>query len=137
MRKLAIALLLLPLATVTSQAQNKSEEQPWEITTPNGELVYDFATGLAIATNGVVIKQGGAVLTARRAKINQEAYQVEADGDVRIQRDEQVWGGEHIRYNFKTRVMESEQFRFPVNSSTNPTLRNECKSRLAEKIPSV
>ena len=37
--------------------------------------------------------------------------EVVADGAVRIQRDEQIWVGEHIRYNFKTRQMEAEQFR--------------------------
>ncbi len=111
MRKLAIVLLVFPLATFFLRAQDQSQEQLWEITTPNGELVYDLATGLAVATNGVVIKQGGSVLTAHRAKVNEKTYQAEADGDVRIQLDDQVFVGEHIRYNFKTGVMESEQFR--------------------------
>ncbi len=107
MRKLAIALLLLPLAALSLHAQ----VEPWEITTPEGEMVYDFATGIATATNGIVVKQAGALLTAQRATVNKDTSEVEADGDVRIQREDQVWVGEHIRYNFKTHVMQSEQFR--------------------------
>ena len=34
-----------------------------------------------------------------------------ADGHVRIERGGQIWLGEHIDYNFKTRQMRSEQFR--------------------------
>ena len=34
-----------------------------------------------------------------------------ADGNVRIESGEQIWVGEHIRYNFKTHQMQSEQFR--------------------------
>jgi len=107
MRKLAIALLLLPLAALSVCA----EEEPWIIKTPEGEVVYDLSTGIATATNGIVVKQAGALLTAQRATVNKDTSEVEADGDVRIQREDQVWVGEHIRYNFKTHVMQSEQFR--------------------------
>jgi hypothetical protein len=44
---------------------------------------------------------------------------VEADGHVRIESGEQLWVGEHVRYNFKTHQMRTEQFRtgrFPVFS---------------------
>ena len=34
-----------------------------------------------------------------------------ADGNVRIESAEQLWVGEHIRYNFKTHVMQSAEFR--------------------------
>ena len=34
-----------------------------------------------------------------------------ADGRVRIEEAGQIWAGEHIRYNFRTHVMQSSQFR--------------------------
>ncbi len=34
-----------------------------------------------------------------------------ADGHVRIESGDQIWVGEHIRYNFKTHQMRSEEFR--------------------------
>ena len=37
--------------------------------------------------------------------------EVVADGHVRIEQGDQIWVGEHIRYNFKTHQMQSEQFR--------------------------
>jgi lipopolysaccharide assembly outer membrane protein LptD (OstA) len=36
---------------------------------------------------------------------------VEADGNVRIDSSGLLWVGEHIKYNFKTKVMTSEEFR--------------------------
>ena len=51
------------------------------------------------------------MLTADRATVNEQTGETEADGRVRIQRDDQIWAGEHIRYNFKTRQMETAQFR--------------------------
>ena len=43
--------------------------------------------------------------------MNQKTGEVVADGHVRIEPGDQIWVGEHIRYNFKTHQMQSEQFR--------------------------
>ncbi len=93
-------------------------EQQWQIEamSPDGWVEIDRA-GVAIATNGVLVKYGNAVLTAERVRVDQQSGEVEAGGRVRIQRDDMIWAGEHIRYNFKTRIMEAELFRtgkFPV-----------------------
>lgn len=84
---------------------------------PNGRIELDPHTGLASATDGVIVKYGAVLLTADSASVNQQTGDTTADGRVRIQMDEQVWTGEHIRYNFKTREMSSDEFRtgrFPV-----------------------
>ena len=88
-------------------------ETGWEILGPSAESLvwYHYPTGLAIATNGVLVKYGGAILTAQTLTLDQASGEAIADGNVRIQQDEQLWAGEHIRYNFKTRQMEAEQFR--------------------------
>ena len=52
-----------------------------------------------------------ATLIADSAKVNYQSGEVVADGHVRIEEGDQIWTGEHIRYNFKTHQMQSEQFR--------------------------
>lgn len=92
---------------------SRAQDQEWEIETlsPQNEFVYDLRSGSAVGTNGVVVKYGGAVLIADRVTVDQRTGATVADGNVRIQRDDQVWVGDHIDYNFKTRVMQTEQFR--------------------------
>jgi len=94
-------------------AASAQPESAWEVQalTPEGQFEYDMTTGVATGTNGVLIKYSGVVLTADRVMVNQQTGDTEADGRVRIQRDDQIWAGEHVRYNFKTRLMEAEQFR--------------------------
>jgi LPS-assembly protein len=104
---LTLLAVLLPLTACAE------EEQAWtiEALTPEGRFDYDMTTGIATGTNGLFIKYNGAVMTADRATVNEATGDAEADGRVRIQRDDQLWAGEHIRYNFKTRLMEAQQFR--------------------------
>jgi lipopolysaccharide assembly outer membrane protein LptD (OstA) len=95
-----------------------AQEQPtWDIQAlnnvipglPIGSIFMqgDTATG----TNGVYVKYGETVLTADTVSLNQQSGDVVADGHVRIETGDQLWVGEHITYNFKTRQMRSEQFR--------------------------
>jgi len=98
-----VALLAVPAA---GQIQNMLE-----IVSAEGQASFNRQTGLWVITNGVTVKYGGAVLTADSATVNEHTGEVLADGRVRIQSDDLVWAGDHIRYNFKTRLMQSEQFR--------------------------
>jgi lipopolysaccharide assembly outer membrane protein LptD (OstA) len=91
-----------------------AQQQPgWEIEALNdkGWVEFDFQTGLSSGTNGVLVRYGTAFLTAEQVSVNQQSGEVVADGNVRIQSQDQLWASEHIRYNFKTHQMEAEQFR--------------------------
>jgi LPS-assembly protein len=78
-----------------------------------GDIQYDFANGTAFGTNGIYInyKEGEAELSADTASVNIKTGDVDADGHVRIESADLLWVGDHIHYNFKTKVMTSEQFR--------------------------
>ena len=106
---LALALCVLGLpGTLWAQ------QQPgWEIEALNdkGWAEFDWKTGLGMGTNGVLVRYGSAFLTADQVSVNQQSGEVVADGNVRIQSEEQIWAGEHIRYNFLTHQMEAAQFR--------------------------
>jgi LPS-assembly protein len=109
---LATALALWPCAVLAEKAQ--TPESAWIIQSLRGEegsVTYDFEKGIASTTNGILIRYGGAVLTADQAWWKESTGEVQADGQVRIQQGDQVWASEHIHYNFKTRQMEAEQFR--------------------------
>ena len=110
MRILSIATALAILLAATA---SHAQEQTWVIESLSSQkdFVYDLTTSSATGTNGVIIKYGGAVLVADQVAINQKTGEALADGHVRIQRDDQVWVGEHIRYNFMTRMMQAEEFR--------------------------
>jgi len=62
-------------------------------------------------TGGVLFTYAGALLTAETIFFDPQSGEALAEGDVRIQRDEQIWVGDKIRYNFKTREIQAEQFR--------------------------
>jgi lipopolysaccharide assembly outer membrane protein LptD (OstA) len=80
-----------------------------------GEMTSDLNTGLTTLwsspTNRLLVIHQGAVLTADRATVDKETGEVIADGNVRLQQDNQVWIGEHMHYNYKTRQMISDEFR--------------------------
>ncbi len=94
-------------------ALRAQELLPWVITPlPGGNFPeYDLATGIARATNGVLVTYGDAVLTAQEVTANPATGEVVADGKVRIQQGDQLWASEHLVYNFRTKQIQAEQFR--------------------------
>jgi len=112
LRHILLLTLVVAFLPVAVQAHEKPEEPALEIQSlsPEGQFEYE-KDEVAIATNKVLVKYGSAILTADRASINVRTGEVEADGQVRLQRDDAIWAGEHVRYNFKTRKLETEQFR--------------------------
>ncbi len=76
-----------------------------------GEFDYNPVTGVASATNGVVVRYGKAFLAAQTATINQASGEVLAEGQVRIENEGQIWKGDRILYNFKTRQLSTGPFR--------------------------
>jgi LPS-assembly protein len=107
MLALALCVLALPVAL---QAQQRPG---WviEALNENGWVEFDFQTGQGRGTNGVLVRYGSAFLTADEVSVNQQSGEVIADGNVHVQSEEQIWAGEHIRYNFRTKMIEAEQFR--------------------------
>ena len=113
------AIALIIVAVVLCFSAIAQEEQSWEVQALNqiipgtveGRVDYDMSSGLATGTNGVFVRYGEAVLTADSATVNMKTGDVQADGNVRIESGNQLWVGDHIQYNFKTRQMRSEQFR--------------------------
>ena len=81
--------------------------------TTAGNIEYDLLHHTAWGTNGVYVNyaDGATVLTADKVFLNEDTGEVEADGNVRIESSGMLWVGEHIRYNFKTKVMTTEEFR--------------------------
>jgi lipopolysaccharide assembly outer membrane protein LptD (OstA) len=79
-----------------------AEEKPaWTIESED-EVEMDFNTGISVATNGVTIRYGEAVLTSRQATLHQHTGDVYAEGDVRLERAGQIWRGAKLHYNFVT-----------------------------------
>ena len=112
MRKRAILAFVsacgLAVSCALAQVQNALEI---ESLTDDGRLDYTLTNGNVTARTPVMVRYGGGVLTANSATINRNTGEVVAAGRVRIQRDDQLWVGDRIRYNFKTRQMQTEQFR--------------------------
>ena len=113
------AIALIISATILAVSAAAQDEAAWEVQAlsrilpglAEGRVDYDMATGTATGTNGVFVSYAGAVLTADTAAVNMKTGDVQADGHVRIESGDQLWVGDHIFYNFKTRQMRSEQFR--------------------------
>ena len=111
------ACLLLPLLICFSghfpgqAAEPKPAEPVIDFETTEGELDIDFTTGIAVATNTVVIKYADTVLTAKKLRLNLNTGDAEAEDDVHIQRDGGLWTGDRIQYNFKTRQITGAHFK--------------------------
>ena len=115
----APAIFLLVLFAALFPVIVRAQQEPgWEVEAlnqimpgaPPGGVTYDMASGMAIGTN-VFVKYGAATLMADSATVNWQSGEVLADGHVRIESGDQIWVGEHIRYNFKTHQMQSAEFR--------------------------
>ena len=118
MRKSPAIVLLALLCAVFSSVGRAQEETPieaWALNQiiPGLKIIGSFYTqgDTVIFTNGVFVKRGDATLIADNAAVNEKTGEVVADGNVHIQQGDLIWAGEHIRYNFKTHQMRSEQFR--------------------------
>ena len=110
MRNSSFPTLLFLLLTI---CVGFAQQETWviESLSPQNQFLYDLQTGTATGTNGVIVKYGNSTLLADRVSVNQTSGEAEAEGHVRIQRDAQIWAGDRIAYNFKSRVMRTDQFR--------------------------
>ena len=75
------------------------------------DVVIDLRHHTMGGTNGVLIKMNGTVLTADSAFVDRNSGEAIADGNVHIQQGDQIWVGNHAKYNFNTHDMVADQFR--------------------------
>jgi LPS-assembly protein len=100
---------LLGAGLIGAHAQEKPD-LILESLAPDGKLQYQLDTGAATSTNGVVVRYGEAILTAREIVLEHESGDVIARGSVYLQREQAVWRGEYLRYNFVTKQLSSGRF---------------------------
>ena len=78
----------------------------------DGLVEFNLKTSVATYKNGVVIKYGSTVLTANTVQIDRQSGEAFAQGDVILQRENgQLWRGDRLNYNFKTKVISGQTFR--------------------------
>jgi lipopolysaccharide assembly outer membrane protein LptD (OstA) len=78
---------------------------------PKSFPIWDLKQGIVVATNGVLVKYGDAVVTADTLALHLATHEAIADGHVRIQQHDLLWTSEHVNYNFSTHQLEAQQFR--------------------------
>lgn len=101
---LTLLALLLPLAA-RSQTTNELLEM-------RGDVEVELRTGKVFYKNGMLLKYGPVVLTAQTARVDRATGDAFAEGNVILQREGgQLWRGEQLHYNFKTRVISGDSFR--------------------------
>jgi LPS-assembly protein len=105
-----IHLLFLCLCAVAAPAL-AAEQERFVIEAENDSLEFDLTTGTITYTNGVTVKYGDARLSARKARLNQDTGDVLAEGDVRLQQQNEVWYGDRIEYNFKSQKILASNFK--------------------------
>src|SRR5437762_5736412 len=88
----------------------------WSVTFSSSDFVdYDFKTQTYVVTNGIVVRYGGATLSARKARASEKTGLVEAEGDVYLEQEGHIWRSEHLRYNFYTGEVLGSDFRTGQN----------------------
>ena len=113
MTRLRLMLAVVLCALAVPGALQAQQQPAWEMEalTDQGWAEFDFETGLGYRHQRRARPIRQRLPDGRPGSVDQQSGEVIADGQVRIQHEDQIWVGEHIRYNFKTRQMEAEQFR--------------------------
>ena len=110
-----------------NQSFAPSTDQEIEIEAVKGtEIHYNSQTGVSVVTNDFVVRFRSAVLTARRAEINTRTGDVLLEGAVTLQRGNQMWHGERLRYNFIRR--EITETNGPVVSVLAPNANGSART---------
>ncbi|HAV61510.1 MAG TPA: hypothetical protein DCY13_03995, partial [Verrucomicrobiales bacterium] len=111
---------ILPAVGVSAMPLLAADNAPfnYEIISalPDSKWEVNYKDGVATYSNGVIVISEDTILSADRVTFYQDADsrasgEVLAMGQVRIQRGEQIWVGETIRYNFITGDLMADSFR--------------------------
>jgi lipopolysaccharide assembly outer membrane protein LptD (OstA) len=77
-----------------------------------GDAILQLNSDIVTYPHGVFVKYGPAVLTADTARIDQKSGEISAGGNVYLLREGgQVWRGDQLNYNYKTRVISGNNYR--------------------------
>ena len=87
----------------------ESVEPPLQITSDG---VNRYEGGIYYAKDNVVVTYGGDVLMADEVHFNPQSKEATAKGNVRLYMLGQIYRGDLLTYNFRTKKMLSEKFRF-------------------------
>jgi len=106
--------LILSLATVgqvvaQTQESPDSVEPPLQITSDGANR---YEGGIYYAKDNVVVTYGGDLLMADEVHFNPKSKEATAKGNVRLYMTGQMYRGDLLTYNFRTKKMLSEKFRF-------------------------
>ena len=99
------------LSAVWAQTQEvpESVEPPLQITSDGANR---YEGGIYYAKDNVVVTYGGDVLMADEVHFNPQSKEATAKGNVRLYMLGQIYRGDLLTYNFRTKKMLSEKFRF-------------------------
>ncbi len=106
---------LVALQGSTGEGWGQTEEAP-ESVEPPLQITSDGANryegGIYYAKDNVVVTYGGDVLMADEVHFNPQSKEATAKGNVRLYMLGQIYRGDLLTYNFRTKKMLSEKFRF-------------------------
>src|SRR5689334_8654267 len=93
-----LTILALGFLALLSARAEDTPQPPLEIDqlSEKSTLVNDFQTHTWVGSNGIVIKQGSAILIANEVRLDENTRQVTADGMVTLQTEKLYWTGEHL-----------------------------------------
>ena len=92
-----------------TQETPESVEPPLQITSDGANR---YEGGIYYAKDNVVVTYGGDVLMADEVHFNPQSKEATAKGNVRLYMLGQIYRGDLLTYNFRTKKMLSEKFRF-------------------------
>jgi LPS-assembly protein len=99
----------LGVALSQTQEAPESVEPPLQITSDGANR---YEGGIYYAKDNVVVTYGGDVLMADEVHFNPQSKEATAKGNVRLYMLGQIYRGDLLTYNFRTKKMLSEKFRF-------------------------
>jgi lipopolysaccharide assembly outer membrane protein LptD (OstA) len=110
-----ITVAILALLLLNALAAVRAEDPPaddWDFQARNdaSKLSYEPG-GDVVATGGFTVRYRDTYLVADQARFNQATGDIHAEGSVRVERKGEVWTGEKLDYNFKTRLFSGTDFR--------------------------
>ena len=108
----ALSLSLDPIGSLLlaqTQESPDSVEPPLQITSDGANR---YEGGIYYAKDNVVVTYGGDLLMADEVHFNPTSKEATAKGNVRLYMTGQMYRGDLLTYNFRTKKMLSEKFRF-------------------------